>query len=98
MSLIQALPPGPLDIVGDIHGEYDALVQLLAKKANVPLQLFYNRSDMAGGSTLGNISTAQVAIKSVDIGLAQLAMHSAYETAGVKDTESLIRAAKVFYR
>ena len=54
-----------------------ALVQLLAKKANVPLQLFYNRSDMAGGSTLGNISTAQVAIKSVDIGLAQLAMHSA---------------------
>ena len=46
-----------------------ALVQLLAKKAAVPLQLFYNRSDMAGGSTLGNISTAQVAIKSVDIGL-----------------------------
>ena len=74
-----------------------ALVQLLAKKANVPLQLFYNRSDMAGGSTLGNISTAQVAIKSVDIGLAQLAMHSAYEMAGVKDTAYLANLAQAFF-
>ena len=74
-----------------------ALVQLLAKKANVPLQLFYNRSDMAGGSTLGNISTAQVAIKSVDIGLAQLAMHSAYEMAGVKDTAYLAELAQAFF-
>ena len=57
-----------------------------------------NRSDIAGGSTLGNISNTQAAINTVDIGLPQLAMHSAYETAGVKDTESLIRAAKVFYR
>ena len=74
-----------------------ALVQLLAKKANVPLQLFYNRSDMAGGSTLGNISTSQVAIKSVDIGLAQLAMHSAYEMAGVKDTAYLAELAQAFF-
>lgn len=74
-----------------------ALVQLLAKKANVPLQLFYNRSDMAGSSTLGNISTAQVAIKSVDIGLAQLAMHSAYEMAGVKDTAYLAELAQAFF-
>ena len=74
-----------------------ALVQLLAKKAAVPLQLFYNRSDMAGGSTLGNISTAQVAIKSVDIGLAQLAMHSAYEMAGVKDTAYLAKLAQAFF-
>ena len=63
----------------------------------VPLQLFYNRSDMAGGSTLGNISTAQVAIKSVDIGLAQLAMHSAYEMAGVKDTAYLAKLAQAFF-
>lgn len=42
--------------------------------------------------------TTQAAMNTVDIGLPQLAMHSAYETAGVKDTESLIRAAKVFYR
>ena len=74
-----------------------ALVQLLAQKAGVPLQTFYNRSDMAGGSTLGNISTTQVAIKAVDIGLAQLAMHSAYEMAGVKDTAYLAELAQTFF-
>lgn len=55
------------------------------------------RSDMAGGSTLGNISNTQVALNTVDIGLPQLAMHSPYETAGVKDTEYLVRAAKEFF-
>lgn len=55
-----------------------------------------NRSDMAGGSTLGNISNTQVPVKTVDIGLAQLAMHSVYETTGAKDTESLVKAATVF--
>jgi len=48
---------------------------------------------MAGGSTLGNISNTQVALNTVDIGLPQFAMHSPYETTGVKDTEYLIRAA-----
>ena len=61
------------------------------------MQLFYNRSDMAGGSTLGNISTTQVAVKAVDIGLAQLAMHSAYEMAGVKDTAYLAKLAQAFF-
>ena len=46
---------------------------------------------------MGNISTAQVAIKSVDIGLAQLAMHSAYEMAGVKDTAYLAELAQAFF-
>ena len=63
----------------------------------MPLQVFYNRSDMAGGSTLGNISAAQAAVKAVDIGLAQLAMHSAYEMAGVKDTAYLAALAKEFF-
>ena len=49
---------------------------------------------MAGGSTLGNISNTQVPMKTVDIGLAQLAMHSVYETTGAKDTESLAKAAQ----
>ncbi|MFZ2690548.1 MAG: M18 family aminopeptidase, partial [Blautia wexlerae] len=53
--------------------------------------------DMAGGSTLGNISNTQVPVKTVDIGLAQLAMHSVYETTGAKDTESLVKAATVFF-
>ena len=75
-----------------------AIFKELCREADVPYQTFVNRSDIAGGFTLGNISNTQAAINTVDIGLPQLAMHSAYETAGVKDTESLIRAAKVFYR
>ena len=63
----------------------------------VPVQTFTNRSDIAGGSTLGNISNTQVALNTVDIGLPQLAMHSPYETAGVKDTEYLVRAAQEFF-
>ena len=52
---------------------------------------------MLGGSTLGNISNSQVALNTVDIGLAQLAMHSPYETAGVKDTGYMVEVAKLFY-
>ncbi len=69
----------------------------LCQDAGVPLQTFTNRSDMRGGSTLGNISSTQVALNTVDIGLPQLAMHSAYETAGIRDTAYLIRAAAAFF-
>ncbi|MDO4311637.1 MAG: M18 family aminopeptidase [Eubacteriales bacterium] len=69
----------------------------ICEAAAVPTQVFTNRSDMAGGSTLGNISGTQVAVNCVDIGLPQLAMHSSYETAGVEDLGYLIRAAKAFY-
>lgn len=74
-----------------------AVFRAICKKAGVPCQTFANRSDMAGGSTLGNISNAHVALNTVDIGLPQLAMHSPYETAGVKDTCYLIQAAKTFF-
>ena len=74
-----------------------AMFRDLCKRADVPVQTFTTRSDMAGGSTLGNISNTQVALNTVDIGLPQLAMHSPYETAGVKDTEYLVRAAKKFF-
>lgn len=69
----------------------------ICTRAEVPFQTFVNRSDMAGGSTLGNISNTQVPVNTVDIGLPQLAMHSPYETAGVKDTYSLIKAAELFF-
>lgn len=69
----------------------------ICKKAEVPYQTFVNRSDVAGGSTLGNISNAHVSINGVDIGLAQLAMHSPYETAGAKDTEYLVKLGCKFY-
>lgn len=74
-----------------------AMLRLLCERAQVPYQVFTNRSDMLGGSTLGNISNCQVAVNTVDIGLPQLAMHSAYETAGVKDTEYLMKLAKLFF-
>lgn len=74
-----------------------AMFRDLCRRADVPVQTFVNRSDMAGGSTLGNISNTQVALNTVDIGLPQLAMHSPYETAGVKDTGYLIRAAEEFF-
>ncbi len=74
-----------------------AVFRGICKEAGVPLQFFSNRSDMAGGSTLGNIAMSQVSMNSIDIGLAQLAMHSSYETAGVKDSYYMIQAAARFF-
>ena len=74
-----------------------AAFKTICQKAQVPWQTFANRSDMAGGSTLGNIANCHVSINTVDIGLPQLAMHSPYETAGVKDTWYLVKAAKAFF-
>lgn len=74
-----------------------ALFTGICQKANVPVQNFANRSDCVGGSTLGNLSNTQVSVHAVDIGLPQLAMHSSFETAGVKDTEYAIKALSEFY-
>lgn len=70
----------------------------LCMEADVPCQTYANRSDIAGGSTLGNISTAHVSVPTVDIGLPQLAMHSAVETGGALDTEYALKMFKVFYQ
>lgn len=78
-------------------GVSGAVMRAICKKAEVPCQTFTNRSDMLGGSTLGNISQAQVALNTVDVGLPQLAMHSPYETAGARDTAYLIEAARVLF-
>lgn len=78
-------------------GVSTAVFRRICQMAEVPCQTFANRSDMAGGSTLGNISNTQVSLRAVDIGLPQLAMHSPYETAGVKDTLYFERAAAAFY-
>ncbi|MBQ8040314.1 MAG: M18 family aminopeptidase [Lachnospiraceae bacterium] len=75
-----------------------SVMKKLCMEAEVPYQVFYNHSDVLGGSTLGNISTAHVSVASVDIGLPQLAMHSAVETAGVKDVEYLVKVLKEFYK
>lgn len=75
-----------------------AIFKDLCESVNVPVQFFANRSDAAGGSTLGNISQAQVSMNAVDIGLPQLAMHSAYETAGIKDSVYMIQAIEAFFQ
>ncbi len=70
---------------------------LLCERAGVPVQHFHNRSDLPGGSTLGNLSNTHVSMETVDIGLAQLAMHSLYETAGADDLSYLVAALKEFW-
>ena len=74
-----------------------AMVKDICKQAQIPYQTFHNRSDVMGGSTLGNISISHCSIPSADIGLPQLAMHSAFETAGAKDVEYLVKFAKAVY-
>ena len=75
-----------------------AVMKDICNRADVPYQSYANRSDIAGGSTLGNIAMSQVSVNAVDIGLPQLAMHSAFETAGAKDIGYLIEALREFYR
>lgn len=74
-----------------------AVIRDICKEAGVPCQNFANRADIAGGSTLGNISSAQVSIPAADIGLAQLAMHSAFETAGTEDIAYLVHFCETYY-
>lgn len=72
-----------------------AVFRNLCEEAGVECQYFVNHADVAGGSTLGNISSAQLDIRGVDMGNAIWAMHSARETAGVSDH---LDAVKVFSR
>lgn len=74
-----------------------AMLKNWCMTAGVPFQTYANRSDILGGSTLGNLSMSHVSLAGVDIGLPQLAMHSAVETAGVKDTAYAIAMLKEFY-
>nr|WP_276926311.1 M18 family aminopeptidase [Faecalibaculum rodentium] len=74
-----------------------ALFTAIMNTAGVPVQTFANRSDVLGGSTLGNLSNIQVSVNAVDIGLAQLAMHSSFETAGSKDPEYMIRGLTAYF-
>lgn len=78
-------------------GLSEAIFRAVCEKAGVPTQSFANRSDMRGGSTLGSISNTKVPLRTVDVGMAQLAMHSAYETAGTADPAYLAQAMKQFF-
>ncbi len=74
------------------------IFRTICKNHQIPCQTFYNHSDEPGGSTLGNLSMSQASIPTVDIGTPMLAMHSAYETAGAKDTLYLVQAMEAFYQ
>lgn len=74
-----------------------AILRKIFGKAGVPLQTYYNRADIRGGATLGFISLNHVSVPSADIGLAQLAMHSCYETIGARDPEYLETAMAAYY-
>lgn len=74
-----------------------AVVKNICENNQIPYQTYHNRSDIMGGSTLGNISISHCSIPSADIGFAQLAMHSAFETAGAKDVESFEKYIEKFY-
>ena len=75
-----------------------AVLREVCRLAGVPVQLFANRADLPGGSTLGNLQSQSLPVPMADIGLAQLAMHSAVETASTADADAMVKAVEMFYR
>ena len=84
-------------ISADTDGDSAAVFKTICRMADVPFQTFVNHSDMAGGSTLGNILLTQMEMRGVDIGNPMWAMHSVRETAGVQDQAYVIKAFTTFY-
>jgi aspartyl aminopeptidase len=78
--------------------ESGAAFILLCRKARVPFQKFVNRTDMAGGSTIGPVVAAGLGMQTVDVGNAMLAMHSVREMAGTADHLYMIRVFEEFFR
>ena len=78
-------------------GIAEAYVRHLCRQKDVPLQSYANRSDIGGGSTLGNIAVTKVSVPSADVGLAQLAMHSAIESAGILDTAAMVELNRALF-
>ena len=74
-----------------------AIFRKTCNLAGVPVQSSYNRADLPGGSTLGHISLTHVSVPTADIGLAQLAMHSCYETAACADVAYMEKAMAKYY-
>lgn len=75
----------------------DAFFRTVCERAGVPTQRYCNRADLRGGSTLGSIADTKVSVSTVDIGLPQLAMHAATETAAASDLVAMVRALTAFY-
>jgi aspartyl aminopeptidase len=80
------------------NSETAAVFRHLCEQQNVPVQTFVVRSDMACGSTIGPITATEIGIKTVDVGVPQLAMHSIREIAGFQDVVSLEKVLHVFFK
>lgn len=99
----RAVMGGGVVIKGHAGGAYmtdalsSAVIKRIFTRADVKYQAFYNRSDMRSGSTLGAISVSEVPIRTADLGLAQLAMHSAVETFAHADYLELLKGLTAFY-
>ena len=74
-----------------------AIIQQLCSENDISCQNFVNRSDVSGGSTMGPVISSLLPIRTVDIGIPLLAMHSALETAGMKDEENMIRFMRAYF-
>jgi aspartyl aminopeptidase len=74
-----------------------AVVRRAGECTGIPIQTFVNHSDYPGGTTLGNLSVRQVAVRTADVGIAQLAMHAPYETCGTKDIAHLAALCRTIY-
>ena len=100
----RAVMGGGVVIKGHAGGAYttdaasSAVIKRIFARAGVKFQTFYNRSDMRSGGTLGAISLSEVTLRTADLGLAQLAMHSAAETFAKADYEELIKGLTAFYQ
>ena len=75
-----------------------ASIQQLCDSYHIPYQKFVNRSDVAGGGTLGSLTSSWLPMKTVDMGVGLLSMHSARELMGIKDQESLNRLVTAFFQ
>jgi aspartyl aminopeptidase len=75
----------------------EAMFRLWCAKAGIPCQRFRMRADLAPGSTIGPVSSALLGVRTVDVGMPMLAMHSARETAGALDHDMMVAALEVFY-
>ena len=77
-------------------GKSGSFIRALMEDNGIPYQIFSNNSDIPGGSTLGNLSMEKISVETADVGIAQLAMHSPYESAGSRDPEALLSLFKAF--
>lgn len=74
-----------------------AIFRKVCAAADVPVQTYYNRADLPGGSTLGNISLSHVSVPTADVGIPQLAMHSCFETVAIADIGHMQKVMTCFF-